>query len=107
MRKSDAFGGARIWRASRAKRRWTLSQLFEAYAGTYVSPRYGTLVVTVEDGAPFLRIGNLWAAATPFTRPERMRVEFIPGRGEVIGFELDGDRVVRARYDDDVFERTE
>ncbi len=94
-------------RASRSERTWTLSQPFEAYAGTYVSPRYGTLVVTVEDGAPVLRIGNLWAVATPFTRPETRRVEFIPGSGEVVGFELEGGRVVRARYDDDFFERTE
>ena len=36
-----------------------------------------------------------------------MRVEFVPGRGEGIGFELEGDRVVRARYNDDVFERAE
>ncbi|NNF57383.1 MAG: serine hydrolase [Rhodothermaceae bacterium] len=102
--RTRAAGG----RASRAERSWTLSQPFEAYAGTYVSPRYGTLVVTVEDGAAVVRLGNLWAVATPFTAPETMRVELIPGSGRVVGFEADDTGAfTRARFDDEVFERVE
>jgi CubicO group peptidase (beta-lactamase class C family) len=94
--------------AERARRKWTLSQPFQAYAGTYVSPQYGTLTVAVEGETPVLRLGNLWAEATPFTEPETMRVTFIPPQGEVVWFELDeAGRPVRARYDDAVFERAE
>ena len=100
--------GVQAEAAERARRKWTLSQPFEDYAGTYVSPSYGTLTVTVEGEAPVLRLGNLWAEATPFTEPETMRVTFVPPGGEVVAFELDGDgRPVRARYDDAVFERVD
>jgi CubicO group peptidase (beta-lactamase class C family) len=92
----------------RASRPWTLSRPFEAYAGRYVSPQYGTLTVAVEDDVPVLRIGNLWSVATPFTEPETMRVTFNPPEGVVVSFELDAaGRAARARYDDVVFERVE
>ena len=63
--------------------------------------------MTVEDGAPVVRFGNLWAVATPFTRPETMRIELIPNRGKVLAFELKGGRARRALYDGEAFERTE
>jgi CubicO group peptidase (beta-lactamase class C family) len=104
----QARDGAQEDAAERARRKWTLSRPFAAYAGTYVSPRYGTLTVAVEGETPVLRIGNLWAEATPFTEPEAMRVTFVPPQGEVVSFELDAaGRPVRARYDDIVFERVE
>ena len=93
-------------RASRAERTWTLSQPFEAYAGTYVSPRYGTLTITVEKDALVARLGNLWAVATPFTAPDTMRFEMIPGRGQVVGFRADENGTFSyARFDDEIFER--
>lgn len=104
----QAMDGARAEAAERARRKWTLSEPFDAYAGTYVSDRYGTLTVAVEGETPVLRLGNLRAEATPFTDPETMRVTFVPPRGEVVAFELDdAGRPVRARYDDAVFERVE
>jgi CubicO group peptidase (beta-lactamase class C family) len=104
----QAREGALAEAAERARRKWTLSLPFEAYAGTYFSPLYGTLTVAVEGEAPVLRLGNLRAEATPFTAPETMRVTFVPPQGEVVSFELDGaGRPARARYDDAVFERAE
>ena len=94
--------------AKRAERTWTLAAPMAAYAGTYRSPLHGTLVVTVEDGAPHVQLGNLRADATPFTEPNTMRVTFLPPRGEVVAFELDAEgRPVAARYDDATFERVE
>jgi hypothetical protein len=94
--------------AARAARPWTLSQPAAAYAGTYTSPLYGTLVVTAEGEAPVLQLGRLRAVATPFTEPNTVRVELVPGQGEVIRFEVtEAGRVVRAHYDDAVFERAD
>ena len=94
--------------ARRAERQWTLSAPLEAYTGTYVSLLYGTLTITIEEGVLAARIGNLHAVSTPYTAPNTIRVEFVPFRGEVIGFELGDDgKAVRARYDDAVFERKE
>ena len=104
----QARDGVREDAAERARRKRTTTLPFAAYAGTYVSPRYGTLTVAVEGETPVLRIGNLWAEATPFTEPETMRVTFVPPQGEVVRFELDATgRPVRARYGDIVFERVE
>ena len=93
-------------RAERASWAWTLSAPPEAYAGTYVSPLYGTAVVTVEGGAPALTMGVLHAVSTPYTEPDTVRVELVPGQGEVVAFELnDQGEVTRLRYDGAVFER--
>lgn len=94
-------------RATRAEREWTLSRPLEAYAGTYVNADYGTLRVTVEDGAPLVRLGNLQAVATPYTAPDTMRVALVPPGGSVVAFQLESDRAVRAVYEDEVFERVE
>ncbi len=94
--------------ARRAERQWTLSEPLEAYTGTYVSRLYGTLTITIEEGVLAARIGNMHAVSTPYTAPNTIRVELVPFRGEVIGFELGDDgKAVRARYDDTVFEREE
>ena len=79
-----------------------------AYTGTYVSRLYGTLTITIEEGVLAARIGNLHAVSTPYTAPNTIRVEFVPFRGEVIGFELGDDgKAVRARYDNAMYEREE
>ena len=91
--------------AERAERTWQLSLDPEAYAGTYVSDRYGTMVVTVREGVPVVRWGNLWAVATPFTEAETVRVELDPGSGRVVAFEVEGGRPVALRYDGERFER--
>jgi len=91
--------------AERADRTWQLSLAPAAYAGTYVNDAFGTLVVTVRDGAPVVRFGNLWAVATPFSDPETIRVELDPGSGQVVGFDVEDGRVVAARLFGERFER--
>jgi len=91
--------------AKRAERTWRLARPFEAYAGTYVNERWGTVHVMVEKGAPVVRMGNLHCTATPYTKDETMRIELVPGQGEVIRFESDGTAVVRLIWDEDVFLR--
>ncbi len=94
--------------ARRAERQWTLSEPLEAYTGTYVSPLYGTLTITIEEGVLAARIGNMHAVSTPYTASNTIRVELVPFRGEVIGFILGDDgKAIRARYDNAMFERQE
>lgn len=91
----------------RAERTWQLSLTPDAYVGTYVHPAYGTLAVELVDGELAARFGRLYAVATPFTQPETMRVELIPGSGQVIGFRVDDGKVGALIWDDLTFERTE
>lgn len=91
--------------AQRAERTSQLSLAPSAYAGTYVNAAYGTMVVEVVDGALAARLGRLSAVSTPFTRPETVRVELIPGRGQALTFHLDGDRAEAVVWDDETFER--
>ncbi len=95
-------------RASRAERRWQLTEPLEAYTGAYASGDFGTAVVTIEAGTLAVRMGNLYAVSTPYTETNTIRVELIPGRGQVFGFEVaDDGRVTGARFADALFERVE
>ena len=86
---------------------WTLSRPLPEYAGIYFSELWGTATVTLEEDGLHLAAGNLHCVGEPFTRPETMRVELIPGRGMVVQFEprsgpvdtlvVDGDTYVRVR----------
>lgn len=93
--------------AERAERTWQLSLAPSAYSGTYVHPGYGTMVVEVIDGELAARLGRLHAVATPFTQPETARVELIPGRGQVLTFQLGDDRADAVVWDGETFERTD
>lgn len=90
----------------RAERTWQLSLPLHAYTGTYVSDRYGTMVVTLDGEAPVVRWGNLHAVSTPYTDPETIRVELDPGRGMVVGFEVEDGRPVALLFDGERFERS-
>ena len=94
-------------RAERAAREWTLGRPMADYAGTYVSPSLGTMVISAESGALRVRFGNMNAVATPFTEPETIRVELIPDQGQVVGFEFGAsDRPDAVMYDGYRFVRT-
>lgn len=54
-----------------------------AYAGTYTSPYYGPLVVTVEDGGLVMRLG-----------PDRMRFPLRHYAGDVFSYETPGENAV-------------
>ena len=79
-------------RANRASRPWTLSRAPSAYAGAYESDAWGRIEVAVQGARFEIRHGALHSTAEPFTQPDSIRVELVPGRGEPIHFEGDGVR---------------
>ncbi len=83
-------------RNSRAGRTWQLSQPNSAYVGTYSSPRFGTLVVSLQDGQLLVEMGQMRAIATPYTEPDTVRVELVPLSGDVLSFEVNNDNFVTA-----------
>lgn len=74
-------------RANRASRSWTLTRPREAYAGVYESDAWGRIEVTAQGEALHVRFGVLQSVAEPFTQPNSIRVELVPGQGEPILFE--------------------
>lgn len=92
-------------RAQRAKRGWTLTLPRAAYAGRYCSPDLGTLAVAERDGGLAIALGRLRARAEPFTEPDSVRIEPIPGSGSVLRFTVEGGAVVDARGFGATFER--
>jgi CubicO group peptidase (beta-lactamase class C family) len=95
-------------RASRTERTWQLTEPLEAYAGTYVSPELGTVIVWVEEKNLHVRMGNMHSSSTPFTEPNSIRLELVPGGGQVLRFELDEEgKVAAARLVDARFEKVD
>lgn len=82
-------------------RAWQLSLPRQAYAGRYTHPSLGEVTVSVdaEDGM-HLRWGQLRAEATGFDKPDHVRVEFVPGSGEVLAFVATNGTVEAMVYDD-------
>lgn len=93
-------------RDERLKQPGSLSQSPRHYAGTYHHAGYGDLVVSARGRAIDVRLGQLHARAEPHDTPESIRVELIPGQGEVLTFQRapSGD-VVRVRFWDSDFTR--
>lgn len=77
-------------RAARAQRPWTLGRPRAAYAGTYANDLYGAAQVIADGDALRVEFGVLRALAEPFTRPESIRLELVPGQGTVMDFDPDG-----------------
>jgi CubicO group peptidase (beta-lactamase class C family) len=75
-------------RNERAARPWKLSLPRAAYAGEYRSAEMGTMKISLVDGEIRADIGILRAVATPYTEADSIRVEFAPGQGEVVRFEM-------------------
>ena len=92
-------------RAKRASRTWQLALPFEAYAGVYHNDALGTLKVDSIADALNVRIGNLHCTATPYTAENSIRIELVPGSGEVILFDVEDGKVTSFTYDDVRFER--
>jgi CubicO group peptidase (beta-lactamase class C family) len=72
--------------ANRAKRTSRLTQPVANYAGTYRNEIFGTIEITALGNGLAVRMGNMNAVSTPFTEKETIRVELMPGQGEVIKF---------------------
>lgn len=73
-------------RANRAARPWTLTRPRAAYAGAYENDAWGRIEIAAEGETLNLRFGVLRATATAYTRPDSLRVEFVPGSGAGIDF---------------------
>jgi hypothetical protein len=72
--------------AARAKRTSQLTLSMENYTGKYENPGFGTLEIYSKDNTLFAKQGMMEAVITPFTEQETVRVELIPGQGQVIKF---------------------
>jgi CubicO group peptidase (beta-lactamase class C family) len=102
-----------VGRASYAKSReeiaarpWQLTHDRSAYAGTFRNDELGTLVIEADATAIRVRLGLLACIAEPYTAPESIRVELIPGSGRVVQFEFDAEgRAKTVVYDGKRFER--
>ena len=78
----------------------------QAYAGRYAHAALGDVTVEVEaDGRMRLRWGQLQAEATGFDKPDQVRVEFVPGSGDVLEFVIADGKVKALVYDDTRFEK--
>ena len=83
----------------RAKRTWQLTRPFADYAGKYTNALYGTIEIIPVENALSVRMGRLNTISTPFTEKDTIRVEMIPGgNGEVIRFNLNGEKVESLNY---------
>jgi len=71
---------------SRAARTSQLTHPLADYTGKYTSDLFGDLTITVERNSLAVRIGNIFVVSTPFTEKDTIRVEMVPGQGEVIKF---------------------
>jgi CubicO group peptidase (beta-lactamase class C family) len=90
----------------RAARSWQLSHPFEAYAGTYENPMYGTLTLELRGKTLHASMGRLSSELAPFTEPESARVELIPGTGEILRFTFSPSGTAESlKFDDQVFVR--
>lgn len=92
-------------RAKRAKRTWQLTEDFQSYAGKYHNQAWGTVKVEALTDALRVEIGNLHCVATPYTAENSIRIELVPGSGEVILFKVEEGKVPAFVYDGDTFER--
>jgi hypothetical protein len=95
--------------ADRANRIWQLKPRFAAYSGKYFNDLLGELIVTnPSDSVLIAELGNLKSeAAEPYTRPNSIRVEMIPGSGSVLQFQVANGRVTGAEMEGMEFSRVQ
>ena len=89
----------------RAERIWQLSKPLYQYCGTFTNKFFGPVTINQNDSKLMVQHGNLSCIATAFTKPETMRVEMVPGRGEVIEFVIENKEVVGFKYQSTVFKK--
>ena len=76
---------------SRASRTSQLSHPLADYVGRYSNELLGNIDVVIEQNTLAIRMGYLHVVSTPFTEKETIRVEMVPGQGEVIKFDANSD----------------
>ncbi|MEO8648132.1 MAG: serine hydrolase domain-containing protein [Acidobacteriota bacterium] len=77
--------------ATRAKRTSQLTKPLGDYAGKYVNDDLGAIIVSNTGTDLMVKMGNIKVTATNFTQRETIRVEMVPGSGEVIKFNKTAD----------------
>lgn len=92
-------------KAERANREWQLSYGFPHYSGEYHNELYGTIRIEGSEDQIKVHFGNLYCVGTPYTKPNTVRIELVPGSGEVLEFMLEGEKVTGIRYDGDLFKK--
>lgn len=71
----------------RAARPSTPEERKPFFVGAYENEMMGTVDVRLRDGRElWATLGNMSARLDPFTRPDALRVEFLPGSGQVMQF---------------------
>jgi CubicO group peptidase (beta-lactamase class C family) len=76
---------------SRSTRTSQLTRPLADYQGRYGNDMLGNIDIVVEQNTLGVRMGYLRVVSTPFTEKETIRVEMIPGQGEVIKFDASAD----------------
>lgn len=85
--------------AERAKRISKLSLDVTAYEGVYKNEFMGDIKIFLKNNTLHASIGNMESASTFYTENESIRVELIPGSGEIIKFsKTDDNKVVKLVY---------
>jgi hypothetical protein len=97
-----AIDGTQKAYADRAKRVSQLTLAPAAYAGRYRHPHFGDIEIGLDNNTLTVTMGNMHVVSTPFTQKETIRVELIPGAGQVIGFRVDESQKVNALMYDGV-----
>lgn len=82
--------------AERAKRTWQLTLPLESYTGKFRSSDFGTMEIYVQDNSLAAKLGNMQTVSTPFTEKETVRVELIPGSGQVLRFKKTNDNKIES-----------
>jgi CubicO group peptidase (beta-lactamase class C family) len=72
----------------RAKRTSQLTRPLQDYVGRYSNEQLGNIQISVEQNTLGLKLGNIEIISTPFTEKDTIRVEILPGQGEVIKFDF-------------------
>lgn len=88
-----------------AERKWQLTEDFKAFSGRYVNEGYGTIEIDGSNGQLAVKMGNMHCIATPYTKENTARVEMVPGRGEVLVFNVENGKVTELKSDGDIFKR--
>lgn len=71
---------------SRASRASQLTMPLKNYTGRYRNELLGNIDIAVEQNTLGVRMGYIHVISTPFTEKEAIRVEMVPGQGEIIKF---------------------
>lgn len=77
----------------------TLSLPLPNYSGVYESDEYGVMNVQETHSGLKISIGNLQCVSTPYKNKESIRVELIPGSGQIVQFFIEQKQISKLKYD--------